>query len=98
MKELVDKLSEKHSLSESEYAALIRGRALLDKGERGFRVLPAFHKPTGNEIHIGDAHQEDERAGALGERLKIEGEIAMDSIAFGSRITVTLERSDRVHF
>ena len=26
MKELVDKLSEKHSLSESEYAALIRGR------------------------------------------------------------------------
>ena len=60
------------SLERRHHSALVRGRALLDKGERSFRVLAAFHKPAGNEIHVGDAHQEDERAGALGERLEIE--------------------------
>ena len=54
---------------------LVRGRALLDKGKRSFRVLPAFHQALGNKVHIANAHQEDERAGTLRESLEIKGEI-----------------------
>ena len=55
---------------------LVRRRALFDKGERRFRILAAFHKALGNEIHVGDAHQEDEGAGTMRKSVKVERKIA----------------------
>ena len=54
---------------------LVRCRSFFNKGKRSFRVFATFYQATRNKVHVGDTHQEDERAGALRESLEIKGEI-----------------------